>query len=48
MQIIRMGDITGFDDAEIVILEDEEDDGNDNDQRSIADVRSNSDNLGRI
>ena len=48
MQIIRAGDITGFDDAEILILEDEEDDGNDNDQRSIADVRNNSDNLGRI
>lgn len=28
---IRAGDITGFDDAEILILEDEENDGNDND-----------------
>ena len=28
---IRQGDITGFDDAEIIILKDEEDDRTDND-----------------
>jgi len=31
MNTVRQGDITGFDDAEIIILEDEEDDRTNND-----------------